>query len=437
MDLEEITRKMFKEGQPKDRIKADLLKLTGSAQRSEAIITEIENSERLPGGFAEIICRYPETGLSAEVSGLGCRGTGDFLIHRSLARVIGSTGAVVDSLQQDDGGTVETDLGYLTAAVDGMHSRLSHFPFLAGFHAARAAVRDVLVMGASPKALLSDIHLANDGDIGKIMDYTAGVSTVSELLNVPLIGGSTLRIGGDMVMGDRLTGCVLSAGTTRTLTARKNARVGDLLVMTEGSGGGTITTTALYNGRPEVLLETLNVRTIRALMELVQDPLLNNIHAMTDITNGGIRGDAYEFGSTADVQIEFNRSRVIELISPGVSEMLAALGIDPLGISTDSILFTIDSAHSDELINFLKVQNVKSSVVGEIKEGRGVFVIDDSGGEAARQIQARFREAPYTPLKSVIDDGELDGERLNKVLDRAMKDSIDKKIQVLEWIKSH
>ena len=47
--------------------------------------------------------------------------------------------------------------------VDGMHSRLSEYPFLAGFHVARAALRDVWAMGARPLAMLADIHLADDG----------------------------------------------------------------------------------------------------------------------------------------------------------------------------------------------------------------------------------------------------------------------------------
>ena len=53
-------------------------------------------------------------------------------------------------------------------------------------------------MGADPVAMLSDLHLADDGDVGKLFDFTAGVCAVSELVDVPLVAGSTLRVGGDM-----------------------------------------------------------------------------------------------------------------------------------------------------------------------------------------------------------------------------------------------
>ena len=69
-----------------------------------------------------------------------------------------------------------------------MHSRLSDYPFLAGFHVTRAALRDIYVMGAKPVALLSDIHLADDGDVAKLFkDRIAGIATVSELIHVPLM----------------------------------------------------------------------------------------------------------------------------------------------------------------------------------------------------------------------------------------------------------
>ena len=50
--------------------------------------------------------------------------------------------------------------------------------------------------------------------MAKLFDDTAGITTVSDALHVPLIAGSTLRVGGDMVLGDRMTaaqflGCAL------------------------------------------------------------------------------------------------------------------------------------------------------------------------------------------------------------------------------------
>ena len=82
--------------------------------------------------------------------GVGSRGVGDFYVHAKLGEVIGKTGAVVDSSQLDDSGVVKIGENYLVVTIDGIHSRLSDFPFLSGFHVARAALRDVYSMGARP-----------------------------------------------------------------------------------------------------------------------------------------------------------------------------------------------------------------------------------------------------------------------------------------------
>ena len=112
-------------------------------------------------------------------------------------------------------------------------------------------------MGSKPIALISDIHLADDGDIGKIFDFTAGVSSVAELTETPIVAGSTLRIGGDMVFGDRLVSAVGAVGILdEEPTARKRAEDGDIILMTEGSGGGTITTIALYHGYFDEIKQT-------------------------------------------------------------------------------------------------------------------------------------------------------------------------------------
>jgi hydrogenase expression/formation protein len=158
------------------------------------------------------LCERELSGVTMGNFGVGSRGSGDFFVHEKIASIIGTTSAIVGSDQLDDSGVVKAHGDLVVVTVDGMHSRLSDFPFLAGFHVTRASLRDLYVMGAQPVALFSDIHLADDGDISKVFDYTAGIGAVSEVMNVPLITGSTLRIGGDMVIGDRLTGCVGGVG---------------------------------------------------------------------------------------------------------------------------------------------------------------------------------------------------------------------------------
>ena len=295
MDVEEFIRRRLRAGVERGSIETSLaghvraikcVEDSYAAAFAGAAVDEALLTHDLKDDLLETTC----SGVGMGEFGVGSRGTGDFFAHRQIARIIGKTSADVGVDQMDDAGVVRAGDQYICCTVDGMHSRLSDFPFLAGFHVTRATLRDVYVMGATPVLLFSDIHVADDGDVAKIFEYTAGITAVGDSVGVPLVSGSTLRIGGDMVLGSRMTGCVGTVGVARHLTARRGLAPGDVLLMTEGAGGGTIATAALYSGNAEVVDRTINLQFLYACQALVQSPVLESVHAMTDVTNGGLRG---------------------------------------------------------------------------------------------------------------------------------------------------
>src|SRR5512139_3512096 len=343
MDVEEYVRRRIADGTDESVLQKSLtdrilefksVQPSYASAFAHAVIEEVKNTQGLTGDFFEI----EQAGVHMGEFGVGSRGKGDFFAHRQIARIIGKTSASVGVDEMDDAGAVRAGGNYIICTVDGMHSRLSDYPFLAGFHVTRATLRDVYVMGAKPIMLFSDIHVADDGDVAKIFDYTAGITTVGEAINVPLVSGSTLRIGGDMVLGGRLTGCVGCVGVTEHLTARKSAQAGDLLLMTEGAGGGTIATAAIYSGFPEVVEQTINLNFLFACETLMKSHVFTGIHAMTDVTNGGLRGDVFEMTETAGCRIVIDEATVGSLVEPHVRSMLETLQIDYLGVSLDSLL---------------------------------------------------------------------------------------------------
>lgn len=375
------------------------------------------------------------SGVSMGRFGVGSRGTGDFYTHEKIAEVIGSTSAVVDSSQLDDSGAVQiADDKYLVITIDGMHSRLSDFPYLSGFHVARASLRDVYVMGTRPLALLSDIHVADDGDVGMIFDHIAGITTVSELTGIPLITGSTLRIGGDMVIGGRMTGGVGAVGISSSLAARQNTAVGDVILMTEGAGGGTISTTALYYGMHDVVDETINIKFLEACEALLDSGLVEKVHAMTDVTNGGVRGDAKEISRTAGVKLVFEEDKLRPLVNPRVLEMLEKLEIDYLGVSLDALLIIAPVDVAPAIMECIRDADVAIDIVGRVEEGEGADLIVDG---VVRDFSPRFRESAYTPIKKMMgEDQPEDFETMRKAIDRAAYEAIEKKRKVVERLRN-
>jgi len=451
MDLEGYARRLIlKDETDADvKLKERLLEIKEmpeeEALKSVAAILEETNAARSMTGD---VFEYYKSGVGMGEFGVGSRGFGDFYVHGKIGQVIGKTSAVLDSSNSDDSGVVrldkKSDADYLVLTVDGIHSRLSAFPFLAGFHVAKAALRDIYVMGAKPSAMLSDIHIADDGDVSAIFDHLAGIAAVSELTGIPLVTGSTLRIGGDMVIGDRMSGCVGAAGAmaAEDLTARNRAKPGDLILMTEGTGGGTVTTTAIYSNYKNaaaVIDKTLNVDFLIAVQAILdsEQKLYKKIHVMTDVTNGGVRGDAFEISKEAGIRLVFEDGALLKCVEPTVLEMFEDLKIDFRGVSIDSLLVICPPEIAEGLIQTVESVGVKMYVVGRIEEKKNgkfdtALIID---GEET-EFKPLFREAAYTPLKKVIGEKTPpDFEAMKKKVDEAAEAAVRKKERITAEIK--
>ncbi|HJH31546.1 MAG TPA: hypothetical protein C5S50_05075 [Methanosarcinaceae archaeon] len=439
MDIEGYAKRALLAGDPdvENKLTSRILEVKKTTPQharnlANAAIVEAKATLNVSGDVLEPTV----SGVTMGQFGVGSRGMGDFYAHEKIAEVIGKTSAVVDSSHLDDSGAIKTNSGeeYIIVTVDGIHSRLSDFPFLAGFHVARASLRDVYVMGARPVALLSDIHVADDGDVAKIFDHVAGITTVSELTDIPLITGSTLRIGGDMVIGERMTGGVGAVGATSNLTSRIQSQAGDVILMTEGAGGGTISTTALYYDMHEVVEETINIKFLEACDALIDSGLTRHIHAMTDVTNGGIRGDAKEISRTAGVKLVFEESRMRPLVNKPVLEMLESLEIDYLGVSLDALLIIAPDDFADDIMRVVRDVGVDIDIIGRVEEGTGAEVIID--GER-QDFTPRFRESAYTPIKKMVGEDEpRDFDEMKSAVDRAAHDAVEKKRRVVEMIRN-
>ncbi len=436
MDLEGYARRGVRHNDRalKEKLAERILEIKSISRKhaeeiANAVIVEAKATMNPKGDILKPVT----SGVTMGEFGVGSRGIGDFYTHEKIAEVIGKTSAVVDSSHLDDSGVVRAGGQYIVVTIDGMHSRLSDFPFLAGFHVARAALRDVYVMGARPVALLSDIHVADDGDVAKIFDHIAGITTVSELTDIPLVTGSTLRIGGDMVIGERMTGGVGAVGTAESLTARIQAKPGDIIIMTEGAGGGTVSTTALYYGMHDIVDETINLKFIDACEALFEAKLVGKIHAMTDVTNGGVRGDAKEISRTARVKLVFKEEKLRALVNTKVLAMLDKLEIDYLGVSLDALLIIAPPEYADEIIGCIREKGVSIDVVGKVEKGEGAELIVN--GESC-DFTPRFREAAYTPIKKLV--GEKTPKNFNEMreaVDRAAAQATEKKRRIIKRLK--
>ena len=88
---------------------------------------------------------------------------------------------------------------------------------------------------------------------------------------------------------------------------------------------------------------------------------------MTDVTNGGLRGDVYEMAETADCRIVIEEKNLRGLVQPDVLKMLDRLEIDYLGVSLDALLIVAPPESADEIIRVVKTACVRMERIGYVE----------------------------------------------------------------------
>ena len=456
-DLEGLTRRLLEKGFTREKIIERLIneyidfkdiEQESAILLAEAIYEECKKSDisNVSEPFIKNLLGINKANVTVGKQGVGCRGVGDFFVHKLIANLSETNKQpYLSPTSLDDAGAVKLseviDLNdkndfIIVSKMEGIHSRLSDFPFVCGFHVTRACLRDLYVKGAEPISIMVDVHLADDADVGKLFDFMAGVSTIAELSGVPITAGSTLRIGGDMVIGNRLVGGISAVGIARNqLLARHNIQIGDKILMTEGSGGGTITTTAIYSGYHSVVTETMNIKFLEACNILLKKEYLKDIRAMCDVTNGGLRGDLYEINYEAKTGVTIYEQRVRELINPQVLELLKKVGVDYLGVSLDALLIYCSESISEQIINDLANINIKCAEIGYVDDSNQVNMIFE--GEEKKSILPQFRESAYTKIKQEI--GEEPPEKkleMEKKIEKAALEALRKRQEIINYIKN-
>ena len=154
-DLEGLTRKLIEKGFSKEKIIARLVseyldyKDTDektATSLSEAIYEECKKSDlkNVSDSFVKYLLDINKANVSIGKQGVGCRGAGDFFVHKLIAELSETEKrAYLSPSSLDDAGAVRIsdierfkaeDELIIVSKMEGIHSRLSDFPFLCGFH---------------------------------------------------------------------------------------------------------------------------------------------------------------------------------------------------------------------------------------------------------------------------------------------------------------
>jgi hydrogenase expression/formation protein len=155
---------------------------------------------------------------------------------------------------------------------------------------------------------------------------------------------------------------------------------------------------------------------------------------MTDVTNGGLRGDAHEISRTTGLGLTFYHHKIKDLINPKVLEMLENLGIDPLGVSVDSLMIIAPIDVAEEIKRAISDVGVRIAEIGQVNDSGVAKLLKDYGEE---ELKPLFREAAYTKIKKIVGDTTPhDFETMKEKVEKAALNAIKKKDRVVKAVKN-
>ncbi|MEC9488302.1 MAG: AIR synthase family protein [Halanaerobium sp.] len=175
--------------------------------------------------------------------------------------------------------------------------------------------------------------------------------------------------------------------------AANGARPGDDILITKGIGLEGAAILALDH-KEELLKRGVSKDTIEkagsylAEMSVVAEGLLCaefGVHAMHDVTEGGLLGGVWELAYAAGLGFELERA-AIPVLRP-VAEICQKLGLDPLLlISSGTMLVVTDQGK--ELQAVLKAGGIEAAIIGQMREDG--YILHDRG--TSKQLKPPFQD---------------------------------------------
>lgn len=248
----------------------------------------------------------------------------------------------------------------------------------AGYLAVHVACNDLAATGARPIGIQVVLLLPVSSTEEKISNLMSEIEATAADLNVEILGGHTEILSS--VSKPLITVTAVGKAARGEYVSTGGARNGDDLVLTKGPGiEGTY---ILANDFEDVLLARgVKASTLEAargykhkLSVLGESSIavVNDVHAMHDVTEGGLYGALEEMATASGTGFELWLD-MLE-VTPETKEITDVLGMDPGGLlSSGSMLIAVKDG--EYLVKKLVGEGIKAFTVGKIRSD-GQYVRD-------------------------------------------------------------
>jgi len=268
---------------------------------------------------------------------------------------------------------------------------------------------DVAVSGVPPRYLFIDLNLPLRMTDEELERLWRAIHNECRRLGITIVAGHTGRYGGiDYPM---IGGAVMVGVTERDhFVTPAMARPGDVVIMTKGAA--VETAGILASMFPEVLERRYGKEFARRAQEifwlqsvvddaltLAQLGLRDGVTAMHDATEYGVWGALNDVAEASGVSIRvfreklFVRDDVMKVVE--AFSGLTGIKVDPFAsISEGTLIAAVRRGLEDRALELLRSRGIEAAVIGEVVEGKGVYLVDEGSERLIRQPE----QDPFWPL---------------------------------------
>ncbi len=289
----------------------------------------------------------------------------------------------------EDAAVIELGNNYLVATSDPITFATEDI----GWYVVCINSNDIAAMGAVPKWLLVTLLLPEDATTATMVrDIMAQITRACAAFDIALCGGHTEVT--PAVTQPVVIGQMMGITHKNALFTSADARVGDALILTKGLG---IEATAIIaREREDQLREKCDTLFLEQAKNYLMHPGISvlkdaqiatatgGVHAMHDVTEGGVTTAAYELATAAELGVTVYSDKLLgsPILYGKITRTLCDMfGLNPLGIiSSGAMLIASEPERGEAICRALGAAGINADIIGKfLPPEHGLWLEDATG----------------------------------------------------------
>ena len=300
-----------------------------------------------------------------------------------------STGVVVGPQLGEDAAVIELGDNYLVATSDPITFATEDI----GWYVVCVNSNDIAAMGAVPKWLLVTLLLPEGATTpAMVRNIMAQLTQACAEFDIALCGGHTEVT--PAVTQPVVIGQMMGVTDKNALFTSADACVGDALILTKGLG---IEATAIIARECE---EQLREKCDALFLEQAKNYLINpgisvlkdaqiaistgGVHAMHDVTEGGVATAVYELATAAELGVIVYSDKLLgsPVLYGDITRTLCDMfGLNPLGvISSGAMLIASEPEKAEAICQALGAAGINADIIGAFLPSEHGLWLEDATG---------------------------------------------------------